>query len=317
MVAPPFRLPAGFALPRPIKDIPANPQGRIEAKLDGWRAMLHTASGGVWSRHGTDLSHAFSDVAEVAGELEDAVLDVELVAVTHAGEVAFERLQTRAGRGPRRAADFSVHAVAFDVLALGDADLRDRPCRERRVELLRLLDGGPPSVRPVPATSDIDEAMTWIGALGGVEGLVFKPEGARYVAGRTGSGWLKWRERHTTEAVILGVSGHSPRTQALILGRPRGGRMVAVGVSLPLDDSLRRDLASLLHAAGSEMRELPGTVGGLPGTKPVAYMPVQPEVVVELAVDQPRLELGRYRHRPRVMRIRGDLTANMLSEVER
>jgi hypothetical protein len=84
-------------------------------------------------------------------------------------------------------------------------------------------------------------------------------------------------------------------------------------VSLPLARRLREVVAPLLHPAG-EVRELPGTVGGLPGAAPVRYRPVEPEVVVEIEVDQQRLEFGRYRHRPRVLRVRGDLTPALLDE---
>lgn len=64
--------------------------------------------------------------------------------------------------------------------------------------------------------------------------------------------------------------------------------MRATGVSLPLTQPVRLAVAPLLHAAGEEMRELLGTVGGLPGADPVHFWPVRPEVV-EIEVDQPRL----------------------------
>ncbi|MFF9768539.1 hypothetical protein ACF1GT_18320 [Streptomyces sp. NPDC014636] len=162
----------------------------------------------------------------------------------------------------------------------------------------------------MPETADVNEAMGWVGALGGVEGLVAKPEDLAYGAGRTASGWLKWRRRHTTSAVVVGVHGHVPATQALVLARPRAdGRLRAVGVSLPIGPVLRGEIAPLLHPDPDRPgeHELPGTVGGLPGSPPVRYVPVLPEVVVDIDVDQAHLELGRYRHRPRVARLRGDL----------
>ncbi|MEN1882358.1 hypothetical protein ACWDBO_50950 [Streptomyces mirabilis] len=121
---------------------------------------------------------------------------------------------------------------------------------------------------------------------------------------------------HTSEAAVLGVSGRTPATQCFILGLPhRGGqmRMRAVGVSLPLGQAVRHELLPLLRPAGDTEAELPGTVGGLPGADPVYYRPVIPDVVVEIEADQtgPR-ELGRFRHRPRVLRVRGDLTADNL-----
>ncbi|MER5302233.1 ATP-dependent DNA ligase [Streptomyces lasiicapitis] len=311
---PPFTLPAPLALASPVDEVPDAPGISLEPKWDGWRCQIHTASGRVWSRHGTDLSRAFSDVGAAAKVLQDAVLDGELVAVLDDGSgVSFGRLQSRAGgRGPKRGADFTVHVALFDVLAVGDTDLRRRPYRDRRVELLGLLEGGPPTLRAVPATADAGQALEWVGALDGVEGLVGKTNGP-YVAGRA-SGWVKWRQRHSTEAIVIGVTGRTPATQALVLGRWHAGRMRAVGVSLPLGAALRAAVAPLLHAAGAGMRELPGTVGGLPGADPVSYLPVEPEVVVEIEVDQERLEFGRYRHRPRVRRVRGDLTPDLLGE---
>ncbi|MGY4957964.1 ATP-dependent DNA ligase [Streptomyces nigrescens] len=310
---PPFVLPVELALARPVDEIPTGSGWSLEPKWDGWRCQIHTASGRVWSRHNTELSRAFSDVAQLARQLPDAVLDGELVAVLDSGDVAFDRLQSRAGRGPQPGSDFSVHVALFDILSTGTTDLRRRPYGERRAELLRTLEGGPPALTAVPATSDLETAMAWVGALGGVEGVVGKPLHSPYVGGRTGSGWVKWRQRHTVEAVVIGITGTKPATQAFILGRPRAGRMRAVGVSLPVGSALRRAAAPLLHADGSQLLELPGTVGGLPGAAPVIYLPVLPEVVVELQVDQLQPEFGRYRHRPRALRIRGDLHPMQLS----
>ncbi|MFD7409241.1 hypothetical protein ACFV7R_42930 [Streptomyces sp. NPDC059866] len=118
----------------------------------------------------------------------------------------------------------------------------------------------------------------------------------------------------TTEAVVIGVTGRTPASHALALGRPTGGQMRAVCVSLPLTQQVRLAVAPLLHAVGEEMRELPGTVGGLPGADPVRFLPVKPEVVVEIEVDQPRLEFGRYRHRPRVRRVRGDVSPELVHD---
>ncbi|MEV4190720.1 hypothetical protein [Streptomyces toxytricini] len=124
---------------------------------------------------------------------------------------------------------------------------------------------------------------------------------------------MKWRRRHTAEAVVIGVTGTAPARQALVLGRMWAGRMRAVGVSLPVGDRLRAAVAPLLHPTGEQIRALPGTIGGLPGAEPIPYLPVMPEVVVEIEADG-RLEFGRYRHRPRVRRVRGDLTLDRLGE---
>ncbi|MFC7265742.1 hypothetical protein ACFQX5_42780 [Streptomyces lutosisoli] len=161
-------------LAAPVSDPAPLPGWAGEPKWDGWRCQIHTMTRRVWSRHGTDLSRQFSDVAHAAANLPDAVLDGELVAVLNDGSgVAFDRLQSRAGRrGPRRGADFTVHVALFDVLAVGETDWRLRPYTARRTEVLRLLDGGPATLRAVPTTEDARQALEWVGALAGVEGLL-------------------------------------------------------------------------------------------------------------------------------------------------
>jgi bifunctional non-homologous end joining protein LigD len=88
-----------------------------------------------------------------------------------------------------------------------------------------------------------------------------------------------WRDRHTTEAVVIGVIGAAPAAQTQVLVGPKGGCMQAVGVSLPLAQQMRLAVAPLLRAAGRQMQEVRGTVGGLPGADPVRFLPVKPLTV--------------------------------------
>ncbi|WP_371551310.1 hypothetical protein [Streptomyces sp. NBC_00554] len=53
----------------------------LEPKFDGWRCQVLTGAGRVWSRHGTDLTRAFADIAQAPRAQPDCVLDGELVAV--------------------------------------------------------------------------------------------------------------------------------------------------------------------------------------------------------------------------------------------
>ncbi|MER5896558.1 hypothetical protein [Streptomyces sp. NPDC001876] len=53
----------------------------LESKFDGWRCQILTGVGRLWSRHGTDLTAPFADVARAARFLPECVLDGELVAV--------------------------------------------------------------------------------------------------------------------------------------------------------------------------------------------------------------------------------------------
>ena len=316
-----MELPVDVALARPVPELPpVVPQGSwLEPKVDGWRVLLATGPDAIaYSRHGTNLTRPFADLVAAARALPPAVLDGELLAVRPDGTLAFGLLQTRAGgRGPRPGEGFHLQFAAFDLLATGPErrDLRARPLLERRARLKKLItDTAGRPVWLLPTSTDLELARAWPGALGGgIEGAVIKPGASAYLP-RYGSGWLKWRAVHTVEAVVCGITpGATPASQAAVLAQPgRDGRVRPVGVSLPLSAAVRTELAPHLRPVGVGMEQLAGTVGGLPGAAPVTYRPVHPDVVVEIAVDQAELEFGRNRHRPRVLRIRGDLEPGQL-----
>lgn len=106
---------------------------------------------------------------------------------------------------------------------------------------------------------------------------------------------------------------HTPRTS---LGDPTKPSLATSHHSLthPRKQAVRRDLAFRLDS--EDRAELPATVGGLPGAAPVGYLPVIASVVVEIEAGQERpQEFGRFRHRPRVLRIRDDMTVALLPPV--
>src|SRR5207248_8510069 len=66
--------------------------------------------------------------------------------------------------------------VAFDLLALGDADLRGKPLSERRAQLEEVLGSSPAPIRLTPATPDRAVAADWFDRLAGagLDGVVAK-----------------------------------------------------------------------------------------------------------------------------------------------
>lgn len=233
----PFDLPVELALARPVTEVPPEAPGRwFEPKVDGWRCCLRTGRDArLFSRHGTDLSQAFSDIVAAAAGLPDAVLDGELLAVRPDGTLAFGLLQTRAGgRGPRPREGFQTQIAAFDLLAEGSRDLRALPLGERRAGLLAVLPAGG-AIWPLPTTDSPDQAKGWFGSLGGgIEGCVVKSSARPYRGGHR-SDWLKYRVKDSVSAVILGITpAATPASQSAVLGLPGSdGRLRAVGVSLP------------------------------------------------------------------------------------
>ncbi|MFC9914613.1 hypothetical protein [Streptomyces sp. NPDC059862] len=83
--------------------------------------------------------------------------------------------------------------------------------------------GQQPHVEPPPSGGTITtkgiRSVTFC-----AQSIVNKRTDALYVGGLS-SGWVKWRQRHTTEAVVIGVTDATPTAQALVSGRPRGRLM--------------------------------------------------------------------------------------------
>ncbi|MFB7673203.1 hypothetical protein ACFC26_17515 [Kitasatospora purpeofusca] len=304
----PFHLPLPLAEARPIEALPADTADlALEVKLDGWRLALDTERVQAFGRRGTNLTGRFTDLVESSRVLGPAILDGELLALDAAGTIEFTAIQRRSPRGPRPGEDFTIIFAAFDLLARGKVDLRSRPYHHRRTELEHLLHNGPSTITAVPATRDLPTALAWLPAPG-VEGLVLKRTDAPYRPGRTATSWLKWRERHPVDLIVIGVTATDPAHQALVLAQPNAnGRLRPVAVTLPVGAALRTEIAPLLHPEG-EVRDLPQTVEGLPGSGHRGrYLPVLPEVVLEVQADQEAPEFGRFRHRVRADRIRYDM----------
>jgi ATP-dependent DNA ligase len=253
------------------------------------------------------------------------VLDGELI-VWDAGRsrTSFTALQRRitAGRGLARD-EHPAHFVAFDLLAdAGGGCLLDQPLTRRRTRLARLLATSPPQLLACPQTLDVAEARRWLRewAPAGIEGLVIKDLASHYTLGK--AGWLKFKPRTTTEAIIGGITGTATNPNALLLGRfDAGGRLRYVAQTHPLPAAQRYVLAGLLPplalpAAADHnhlwSNPLPAAWSAqLSDRQPLPYVQVKPVIVAEVEADAAYdPECFRWRHRTRYIRLRADLSAH-------
>jgi ATP-dependent DNA ligase len=249
--------------------------------------------------------------AAVAQLPPGTVVDGEVV-VWNGARLDFGLLQKRMVTPPGRisalAAASPASYVAFDLLALGGADLRGRRLRERRAELEALAARWAPPLQLSPVTADPAEARQWSTdwRAAGVEGLVAKGAGTRYAPGRRE--WLKVKSWETTEVVAGGVIGPIDRPSQLVAGRYRDGELVVVGRTSPLSPAQAAELAAVLRPAGEDHpwpdRIGTGRFGG--GRLSVALTRVAPDVVVEVSADA-ALQAGVFRHPLRFVRVRPDL----------
>ena len=308
---------------------PSCPGGCVfEPKWDGWRALLFVLPRRVivQSRTGKLLSVFFPDVTRAALGFVPAgtVVDGELVIWDEArSRTSFSLLHRRltAGRAmPVEAAAHPAHLVCFDILELAGQVVMAEPLARRRALLAGLLAEAPAVLPLCPQTTDPAQAMVWLRewAPAGVEGLVIKGLATPYQPGRRA--WAKLRARSTTEAIVGGVTGTLSRPEAVLLGRlDDSGRLRYVGRSAPLVDYQRRDLAAALVAARRgrngdvdhpwPMPLPPAWSGQLGRPTALVYQQVAPTVVAEVQADT-AYEYGRWRHQPRFIRLRPELSVH-------
>jgi bifunctional non-homologous end joining protein LigD len=143
------------------------------------------------SRNGRDHSRRFPELVKALGGLKPKsfILDGE-VAVFDKGLISrFEWLRAQPKEEP---ATLPVY-IAFDILELAGRDVRDRPLKQRRRVLERLV-WHHSMIFPARRLAD-DGLKAWQEAIArGYEGIVAKDPESRYVPGRTLK-WLKVKQK--------------------------------------------------------------------------------------------------------------------------
>jgi bifunctional non-homologous end joining protein LigD len=189
----PRTLPSGFIAPCLPMAAPRPPSGPLwlhEVKHDGFRIIARTDGVRVrlYSRQGNDLTDRFPRIIEAMARLPSCTLDGEAVACDDNGVPSFNLLL-------HRKRDDHVCVFAFDLIELGGEDLRRAALEQRKFELHRLLADAAPGLvfNDWLDGSEVDAATVFEHARSlGLEGIVSKRKGSRYVSGRSPY-WLKMK----------------------------------------------------------------------------------------------------------------------------
>ncbi|MBW3537458.1 MAG: ATP-dependent DNA ligase, partial [Actinobacteria bacterium] len=177
--------PVSPMLCRSLKEVPQQGGFVYEPKWDGFRTLIFRDGDEVvlGSRNEKPMTRYFPDIVQAALlELpERCVVDGEVVVAGPNGRLEFETLQQRIhpaeSRVKKLAAETPASFVAFDLLCLGDDDLRERPFAERRNRLEKALIKSRPPVHLTPATQDREVAVDWFRRFegAGLDGIIAKP----------------------------------------------------------------------------------------------------------------------------------------------
>lgn len=319
--------------PMLAKSVKTMPEGEVlfEPKWDGFRSIVFRSGDlvEIGSRNEKPMTRYFPEVvAAVKESLPDkCVVDGEIVVIAPGGDrLDFDLLQQRihpaASRVRKLSQETPAHFVAFDLLALGDQDLRERPFAERRALLEKALAGAKPPVHLTPATRDRAVAQDWFEQFegAGLDGVVAKPLDGTYQPDKRVM--FKVKHERTADCVVAGYRTHKSGPDAigsLLLGLYNGEELMSVGVIGAFPMARRRELFEELQPLVTDFdshpwawaRQEEGTrtprnaeQSRWAAGKDLSFTPLRPERVVEVRYDH--MEGVRFRHTAQFVRWRPD-----------
>lgn len=320
-----------------VSGLPDGDGWLFEPKWDGFRTLIFRDRDEVYlqSRDAKPLGRYYPElIGPLLAQLpERCVLDGEIVIVQPHG-LDFDALQLRLHPAESRIRKLSeaipASVVFFDLLALGDRDLRDLPFGERRALLERTLSGVRPPLHVTPATRDRAIAEDWFRRFegAGFDGVMAKPDTGAYVANKRVM--QKVKHERECDCVVAGFrwhkNGDGTAVGSLLLGLyDDGGALQHVGVCASFTEKRRRELVEFLapyrmtedfasHPWGEwadpalwkdpDGNRRPGAGNRWNVGKDMSWVALRPELVVEVAYDH--MQGDRFRHTAQFRRWRTD-----------
>ena len=277
----------------------------FEVKYDGYRLLACKAGSDVrvYTRGGHDWTERFTPIARSVAALSarECVVDGEACVVDDAGRPSFSALQEWLSGAGTTAQPARLAFAAFDLLWLDGRDLRNERIESRRELLERLLEGHGAPISLSRAVQGKLADLLKAAKSAGLEGLIAKKKGSRYVAGRSGA-WVKLRFDRKQDCAIAGwiaMAGTQDDVGALLVAVAEGGKLVYAGrVGTGFDASTRHRLSEGLRPSIREE----AAIEMAPRVKGARW--VEPLLVCECAFTEWTRE-GSMRH-PRFLRIRDD-----------
>jgi ATP-dependent DNA ligase len=313
-------------LAKRVSELPAAGSWMFEPKWDGFRTLVFRDGDEIFiqSRDEKPLNRYFPELLEpLASQLPArCVLDGELVIVRNSG-LDFDSLQLRlhpaASRVKLLSQQVPASVVFFDLLCLGDRDLRNEPFLNRRRELESLLASALPPLHLTPATGDLSIASDWFRRFegAGFDGVMAKSIDGIYEADKRVM--LKVKHERDCDCIVAGFRWHKKGNRtavgSLLLGLfDDSGVLHHVGVCSSFSDEKRRELVEFLApyrenalvahpwkewaSSGAEGegagQRMPGGQSRWSQGKDLSWEPLRAELVVEVAYDH--MQGDRFRH---------------------
>ena len=263
--------------------VPRGDNWLYEIKWDGYR-IIATVAGGepeLRTRKDQDYTKRFEKVAKElvkALKTPDCVVDGEVCALDDQGRPSFSAMQQGKPGTP-------IVYFVFDLLEVDGEPVVDLPLEERRERLEKLLDKRNKTVR-FSETFEDGESLLAAAKEQGLEGIMAKRLGTRYLPGRRSREWLKVKVHGRQEFVIAGYTrgkGRRERTLgSLVLATFEGNKLAYVGnVGTGFND---REIDRLLKKLKPLQRDTPpfNEVPKMPRVRKGDVVWVEPKLVAEV-----------------------------------
>lgn len=321
----PVRPPIKPMLAKLQPEIPTGDEWVYEPKWDGFRAIVFRDGDEVHiaSRDHKPLERYFPELVPAVKKClpERCVVDGEVV-VTGAKGLEFDSLLQRIHPAESRIKLLSDQTpasfVAFDLLALGDDDVRGQTLDVRRSKLLETVDheaipepGRGTKISTTPQSADPDEAKIWLETLEeiGLDGIIAKRHDGLYVEGERVM--VKVKQRRAADCVVGGyrLSKSGDGVGSLLLGLyDEHGTLHFVGHTSSFKAPERRALLGQLHplegGTSFEGGRTPGGPSRWNSGRELNWVPLEPSLVCEVSYD--KMQGERFRHASTFIRWRDD-----------
>lgn len=322
----------------PVKPMLAKATGALperddmwfEPKWDGFRCIVFRDGDDIelGSRNERPLTRYFPELFEPlkAALGERCVVDGEIVIAGSDGldfDALLQRIHPAESRVNRLAAETPASFVAFDLLAVGDEDLREVPFSERRARLESMLAGAEAPVHLTVGTTDLATAADWFDRFegAGLDGVMAKPLGDPYVEDKRTQ--LKVKHQRTADVVVAGYRTHKTGdgVGSLLLGLyDDDGTLHHVGVAasfkavdrpklaeelapLVLDDIAEHPWSGWMTPSEGDGRQ-PGAPSRWNAKKDLSWVPLKPVRVAEVSYQH--MQGDRFRQTTHLVRWRPD-----------
>ncbi len=295
----------------------------VEWKFDGSRVQVHWSDGkvSIFSRRLENVTKALPEiVSEIKKSVKEGViLDGEVIAIKDEKPMPFQNVLRRFRRKydvSKMVAEIPLIVYFYDIIYDGD-EIIDLPLKERRKRLLEAVkESEIIKIADQVVTRDVEEIKRIFDKAtdAGHEGVMLKNLESKYIPGKRGKNWLKYKATmETLDLVVVGGEWGEGKRSNLISSFElacidESGNLLRVGkVATGFTDEDLEELTELFKPL-IEYQE---------GKKIV----FQPKYVFEVAYQEiqksPKYDSGFALRFPRFVRLRDDKSVEEADTIER